>query len=127
MGVRFRKFHSETLTSPNRNNNGKSKWAQEKGIVSLKNEIRVAITYVGVSELVARPSNLIYALTSWTHSPASSLQEYPAAQDIACRSALFLEAHPPSPQANELVAVMTRTNTLVDNAFIPNLLLSLLK
>ena len=81
----------------------------------------------GVSGLVARPPNLIYALTSWTHSPASSLQEYPAAQDTACRAALFLEAHPPSPQANELVAVMIRTNTLIDNAFIPNLLLTLLR
>lgn len=96
-------------------------------MVALKSEVRVAFMDLDVSELLTRLSNLIYALTSWTHSPASSLQEYPAAQDIACRSALFLEAHPPSPQANELVAVMIRTNTLVDNAFIPNLLLSLLK
>ena len=93
-------------------------------MVALNSEVRVAFMDLDVSELVARPSNLIYALTSWMHSPASSLQEYPAAQDIACKLALFLEAHPPSPQANELVAVMIRTNTLVDNVFIPNLLLS---
>ena len=92
-----------------------------------ESEAKTALKEVGVSELLARPSNLIYVLTSWTHSPASSLQEYPAAQDIACRSALFLEAHPPSPQANELVAVMIRTNKLVDNALMPNLLLTLLK
>ena len=96
-------------------------------MVALQSEVRPALMDVGVSGLVARPPNLIYALASWTHSPASSLQEYPAAQDIACRSAVFLDAHPPSPQANELVAVMIRINTLDDNSFIPNLLLSLIK
>ena len=64
---------------------------------------------------------LVYALTSWTHSPASSLQEYPAAQDIACKLDLFLEAQP-SPQANELVAVMIKTNALVTIVFITLLL-----
>ena len=65
---------------------------------------------------------LIYALTSWTHSPASSLQEYPVAQDIACKLALFLDAQPPSPHANELVAVVIRINALVATVFITSLL-----
>nr|AOE06762.1 hypothetical protein [uncultured bacterium] len=57
-----------------------------------------------------------------THSPACSSQDQPASQDIACRLALFLEAQP-SPQANELVAVMIKTNKLAVTVFMSNLLL----
>ena len=66
----------------------------------MESEARAALPrcWSGWADRPATP--LIYALTSWTHSPASSLQEYPAAQDIARKLALFLEAHPPSPQAN---------------------------
>ena len=64
---------------------------------------------------------LVYAFKSWTHCPASSSQEDPAAQDIACKLALFLEAHPPSPQANELVAAIIKTNALAVTILITNL------
>ena len=58
----------------------------------------------------------------FTHSPACSSQDQPASQYIARRLALFLEAQP-SPHANELVAVMIKTNKLAVIFFISILLL----